>query len=282
MAASTLHREIWAVARLDFAEVMRSRWMLVSAGVYALLGAGFVFLGMRESMVVGFSGMGRALLSMVHALLLLLPLLALTATAQVVNRARDDGTLELLFSHPVRRSAYFFAITGTRYAVLVVPLLGMMLAMAIAGRVLFAQVIPWAFLFQSMSICAALIAAFVGLGIAVSTLVRSQTRAMSWILVLWAASVALVDFGLVGLMLQWRVNAYTVFLLAALNPVQAARMALLSGASSELTVLGPVGFYLSNRIGATWLYALGVIWPWAVGVFAWLVACLSFRKADLV
>lgn len=278
----TLHKEVFAVSRLELAEVLRSRWMIFSVLTYGVLGAGFVFIGMRESMVVGFSGMGRALLSAVHALLLLLPLLALTATGQVINRAREDGTLELLFTHPVRRRSYFLAVTLTRYLVLVLPLLLLMLVLGLIGRVVFGQEINWAFLFQSMNICAALVAAFVGLGIAVSTWVRNQARAVSWILLLWAGAVALVDFGLVGLMLQWKLNPQTVFLLASLNPVQAARMALLSGASSELTVLGPVGFYLANRIGPTWLYGLGVAWPWVVGGLSWAAASVSFRRADIV
>ena len=65
-----------SVARLDLAEALRSRWVLFSGLAYALLGGAFVFVGMRESSVLGFSGMGRALLSMIHALLLLLPLFA--------------------------------------------------------------------------------------------------------------------------------------------------------------------------------------------------------------
>jgi len=278
----TLHKEVSAVSRLELAEVLRSRWMLVCALTYAVLGAGFVFVGMRESLVVGFSGMGRALLSMVHALLVLLPLLALTATGQVINRAREDGTLELLFSHPIRRSSYFLAVALTRYAVLVVPLTLLMGAMALLGRFGFGQEVNWAFVAQSMAISAALVAAFVGLGIAVSSTVRSQARAVSWVLVLWAFAVVLVDFGLIGLMLQWRLNPHTVFLLASLNPVQAARMALLSGASPDLTVLGPVGFYLANRIGTGGLYLLGVSWPWVVGLLACTAASLHFRKADLV
>lgn len=282
MRSCTLHKEVWAVSRMELAEVLRSRWMVVCALTYAVLGAGFVFVGMRESMVVGFSGMGRALLSMVHALLLLLPLLALTATGQVINRAREDGTLELLFSHPIRRSSYFLAVSLTRYAVLVLPLTLLMVVMALIGRFGFGQDMNWAFVAQSMAICAALVAAFVGVGIAVSSIVRSQARAVSWVLVIWAFAVVLVDFGLIGMMLQWRLNPHTVFLLASLNPVQAARMALLSGASPDLTVLGPVGFYLANRIGGGGLYLLGVSWPWAVGVLAWIAASLHFRKADLV
>ncbi len=280
--APSVAAELWAVARLDLADVRRSRWLVLCVLIYALLGVGFVLVGMRESSVLGFSGMGRVLLSMIHALLLLLPLLALTATGQVINRARDDGTLELVFSHPVRRAVYFSAVTLTRYVVLVVPLVVVMVVMALIGRVAFGDVIMWPFLFQSLAVCASLVAAFVGLGVLVSTFVRSQARAVIWLLVLWALGVALVDFGLIGLMLQWRLNAQTVFLLAALNPVQAARMALLSGASAELSALGPVGFYLANKVGAGALLALGLAWPALVGVAAWLVALRSFRRADIV
>ncbi len=275
-------RELFAVARLDFADVRRSRWMVFCGALYALLGGAFVFVGMRESSVLGFSGMGRALMSMIHALILVLPLLALTATGQVINRSRDDGTLELLFSHPVRRGVYFTAVTLTRYAVLTVPLLALLLGMALLGKVVFRDDVNWAFLAQSLLISCSLLAAYVGIGVAVSTLVRSQARAVIWLLFLWALGAALLDFGLVALLLRFRVNAQTVFLLASLNPVQAARMALLAGASHELSVLGPVGFYLSNQVGAAGLFALGVVWPAVVGLGAFLLALRSFRRSDIV
>ena len=69
-----------------------------------------------------------------------------------------------------------------------------------------------------------------------------------------------MDFALAGMMLQWRMEPRVVFVLAALNPVQSIRMALLSSADPELSVLGPVGFYLANQIGSTGLYVLGVGW----------------------
>jgi hypothetical protein len=177
---------------------------------------------------------------------------------------------------------YFAAVSLTRYLVLIVPLVVLMVGMAVLGQFAFGDAPNWPFLLQSVSICAALVAAYVGIGLAVSTLVRSQARAVIVLLLLWALGAALLDFGLVALMLQWRVNAQTVFLLAGLNPVQAARMALLAGASSELSVLGPVGFYLTTRVGPAGLYTLGILWPWAVGVGAWLVAFRSFRRADIV
>jgi ABC-2 type transport system permease protein len=278
----TRSREIAAAMRLDLAEIRRSRWLVFTALIYAALAAVFVLVGMRESMLLGFTGMGRVLLSLSHALLLLLPLLALTATGQVINRAREDGTLELLFSHPLRRSAYFFAVSLSRYLALVLPLVVAMLAMAVLGRITFGQQVPWIFLGRTLAICASLLLAFVGIGIAISTLVRSQPKAMIWLLVVWALGVALLDFGLVGLMLQWRLNPQSVFLLAALNPVEAARMGLLSGVEPELSVLGPVGFFLANRIGTGALFAIGTLWPACVGLGAWLLALRSFDRSDIV
>lgn len=281
-ALRSIGLEVWAVARLDLADARRSRWVPFCLAVYALLGVVFVLVGKRESSVLGFTGLGRVMFSMVHALLVLLPLLALTATGQVVNRAREDGTLELLFTHPVRRATYFTAVALVRWGVLVAPLGALLLAMAVIARVAFGQLIEGRFVAQVLAISAAQLLAFVGLGLAVSSLVRSPARATLWLLLLWAAGVALLDFALVGLMLQYRLNPHAVFLLAALNPVEAARLALLSGVSSELSVLGPVGFYLSHRVGAPALLALGIGWPATLGLLAWAVGLYRFRRSDLV
>ena len=111
---------------------------------------------------------------------------------------------------------------------------------------------------------------------------RRQTRAQTYVLLTYAASIALLDFALVGMMLQWRLRPEGVFVLAALNPVEAARMALLSSADPELSVLGPVGFFLSTRLGPGRLFALGVGWPLLVGTLAWLAGFRRFRRDDLV
>lgn len=274
--------ELLAVARLDLGEVLRSRWLLLCLGVYALLGAVFVGVGLRESSVIGFTGMGRVLFSLCHALVLLLPLLALLATGQVVNRARDDGSLELFLSHPIGRSAYLVGVTAVRFAVLTLPLLVVMLGLAALGRAAWGQAVPWSFLARALAVCAALLAAFVGLGLATSVWVRQPARAMTVLLLLWAAGVALLDVAGIALLLRWRIPAQGVFLLAAANPVQAARMALLSSAEPTLAALGPVGFYLANRIGARALFALGVVWPVAVGAGGWLLAWRAFRRGDVV
>lgn len=275
-------REIGAAARLDFAEILRSRWLIFSGAIYAILAAIFVLVGLRESSVLGFTGMSRVLFSLCHALVLVLPLLALTATMHVINRARDDGSLELLFTLPLRRSTYFAGVSLTRFATLLVPLVVLIPAMALFGTVFQGQPVPWAFVGRTLAVCASLLAAFTGLGLLISTSVRQQARALLAGLLCWVSAVMLLDFALVGLMLQWRLNPESVLILASLNPVQAARLALVIGAEPDLATLGPVGFYLAERIGDGALLALGILWPLAVGAVSWGLANRAFRRGDLV
>ncbi|HPF70977.1 MAG TPA: ABC transporter permease subunit [Candidatus Krumholzibacteria bacterium] len=270
-----------ALARLDLGEVLRSRWLVFCLGLYAALAVLFLLVGLRESTVLGFTGMGRVLLSMSHALVLLLPLLALSATAQVINRAQDDGTLELLFSHPITRTEYFVGVTVVRFGVLLVPFVALMVLVTLIGWLGLGSEISWGFLGRSLLVCGGLIWAFTGCGLAVSTFVRNQAKAVMIVLGIWVIAVALLDFLLIGAMLQWRLNPQSIFVLAALNPVEASRLALLSSAEQSLSVLGPVGFYLAHRIGASALLLLGALWPATLGALTWWLALRRFTRQDL-
>jgi ABC-2 type transport system permease protein len=271
-----------AIARLDFAEVLRSRWLVFCSALYGALAALFVLIGLRESNVMGFTGMGRVLLTLCNVLILLLPLLALVGSVQVVNRSREDGTLEFLFSLPVTRGEYFGAVSLVRYLSVLAPLLVLMPALGLLELVVFGQPIPWGFLGRALVISASLLWSFVGIGLIVTVRVNNQAKALMYLLLAWVVGVALLDFALIGLMLQWRLNPESVFILACLNPVQCARMALLSAAEARLGALGPVGFYLANRLGSNVVFALGFLWPTLVGCLAWTVAWRSFRRGDLV
>jgi len=271
-----------AVARLEFGDVRRSRWLAASTTIYLLLAALFVLVGTRESAVVAFTGMERALFSLSHALVVLLPLLALTGTGLAVSRSRRDGSLELLFGHPVTQDDYLAGITLVRYGALVAPLVVIMPALALGGWLTFGQAIPWSFLARALVVSASLLWAFVGVGLAISVWVEDVSRAVVYVLVAWLSAIALADFGLVGVMLQWRVPAAVVFVLAGLNPVETARLALLSGADPTLATLGPVGYFLASRLGPLPLLAAGVLWPLAVGSVGWLAARHRFRHSDVV
>lgn len=274
--------EFASISRLEFAEFTRSRWLVFCLLVYGVLTSVFVLVGLRESTIIGFTGMGRVLMTFSHALVFLLPLLGLGATAQVVNGAREDGTLELLFGHPASRAGWFTAIAVVRYGALLLPLVALLVLMALVGSAAFGQRIPWSFLGRVLLVSASLLFCSVALGLTVSTFIRNQAKALMAILLIWAVQVALIDFGLVGLMLQWRMPPEAVFAIAALNPVQDARLALLSSADPDLATLGPVGFFLVHRLGHGALFAIGIAWPLLLGAALWLWSLRSFGRGDLV
>lgn len=271
-----------AMMRLDWADVCRSRWLYLFLALNILLAGSFILIGMRESALLGFTGMGRVMFSVAHVLLLLLPLLALMLSGQVVTRGRDDGSLELLFSHPLPRETYFLSISAVRYGALLVPFVGLMGVLAISAWIGFGESISWTALLRQTAVCAGLLWAFTALGLAVSVSVRNQARALIYLILIWLAGVVLVDFGVIGLMLQWGLNAKGVFVLATLNPVEAARMALLSSAEPTLANLGPVGFYLTSQIGPAWLFVIGLFWPLLLGCAAWAYARREFLTQDLI
>lgn len=271
-----------AAARLEWGELSRSRWLWVTGACYALLGAMLVVAGTRESSLFGFTGMGRVLLSFAHLLLVLLPLLALSATTQLVPRARDDGTIELLFSHPLSRFGYLVGIWLARLVGLALPLVATEVAMGLLGQALFAEPIPWPMLWHTTSVGLALLVCFTGIGVLISVSTRGQAKAVVYGLLVWGAAVALVDMALLGVLLQWQLHPRVVFFLASVNPVQMARLGLLSGIEPDLTTLGPVGFYLSHELGAATLFVLGTAGPCGVGVLAFALGARRFSTGDLV
>ena len=274
--------QLLAIARLDLAALRRSRWIYFCLATYAVLGIVLVTASSRETALLGFTGSGRVLLSFTHALLLALPLVALTATAPVIQRAREDGSLELLLSQPLAPGAWFAATYLVRFAALVLPLAAAMVAIGLWGQLAYGDPVPWEFLGRALAISTSLLFAFAGVGALISAYVRDPARVITYLVVTWALGVALLDFGAIGMLLRWHVNARVVFAVAVANPVEAARLALLGHLQPDLGTYGPVGFYLANRVGTGALYAIGVAWPAVVGALTAFAAYRKFRRSDRV
>jgi ABC-type transport system involved in multi-copper enzyme maturation permease subunit len=173
-------------------------------------------------------------------------------------------------------------VSLVRLAALALPFVALTLGLGIWAELALGQPVPWPFLWRTIAVSVALLAAFAGIGMAISTFVRHPGRQALALLGAWALGVALCDFGLIAMLLSWRAPAPLVFTLAALNPVEAARLALLGGLDPDLATLGPVGFYLAHRVGPDWLLFLGIVWPTLAGALAWLAALLHFRRRDVI
>jgi ABC-2 type transport system permease protein len=270
-----------ALFRLEVADALRSRWVIFTAVAYALVFGAFVWLGLRESSVLGFTGLSRVVLNASNAVVIVLPLVSLVATHQSVVRARSTGFFELLLAQPVRRDDWLAATVAARLLVIVGPLVVLLLATLVVG-VLSGERALAPLVARCLLVVTSLSVGFVGVGVLVSSAARSTERATVYALVAWLGAAVLHDFGLIGVLLRWRLSPPAVFALAALNPVESSRIAILSGIDPELSVLGPVGFWLANTLGSQWGLAVGVVWPALVGAVALFVARLNLRRRDLV
>lgn len=272
-----------ALFRLELSDALRSRWLVFTGIVYALVFVAFVWLGLRESRVLGFTGLSRVVLNMANAVVLAVPLVALVATSQSVVRARQSGFFELMLSQPVRRSDWLTSIVLSRLVVVIGPLVVIFLGALVAGPFVDASdsaLVP--VVLRSLLTTASLGWAFLGIGMWISSVARSPERATILALVAWLAASALHDFALVGALLRFKLAPSIVFALAALNPAESTRIAILSGVDPELSVLGPVGFWLANTLGPRLALGIGVAWPLLLGSFALWRAERRISRSDLV
>ncbi|MEO6418817.1 MAG: ABC transporter permease subunit [Polyangiaceae bacterium] len=281
MSATSSVSPTRAFFRLEIADSLRSRWVTFTAAVYVVVFGSFVWLGLRESSVLGFTGLSRVVLNVSNAVVIVLPLVSLVATSQTIVRARTTGFFELLLAQPCRRRDWFRAVLASRLAVIVAPLVALLLVTLLAGA--------WAgetaltpLVVRSTLCVTSLVWAFVGVGLLISAIAPTSERATVYALLAWLTASALHDFALIGLLLRARVAPAAVFGLAALNPVEAARLAILGGIDPELSILGPVGFWLVNTLGPRWTLLVGVGWPALLGTACAWVALRRFERSDLV
>jgi len=276
-----LSRAKRAFFRLELAHALRSRWVSFTALVYVLVFGAFVWLGLRESSVLGFTGLSRVVLNVSNAVVIVLPLVALVATAQSVVSSRSSGFFELFLSQPCRRSDWFWAVLASRVLVIVGPLVVLLVGTSIAGAFMDEPaLLP--LVTRSLLVTIALTWAFVGIGLWLSSVARTSERATVYVLLAWLGSTALHDFGLIALLLRFKLLPVVVFTLAAGNPAEAARLAILTGIDPELSVLGPVGFWLATTLGPRLTLLVGVGWPILLGMAVVFAAIRRLNRADLV
>src|SRR6185436_13105142 len=73
-------KKVFAFARLELSDALRSKWLAFASLLYLGLLGTFVWLGLRESSVLGFTGLSRVLLNLSNAVIVVFPLVVLIGT----------------------------------------------------------------------------------------------------------------------------------------------------------------------------------------------------------
>jgi ABC-2 type transport system permease protein len=269
------------IAFLDLKESIRAKWFLVYSLVFGGLIALFFIAGVTESQVMGFSGLSRLLLMYIQITIIILPIFILITTVRSISGDRDSHILEYMLSFPISLREYYWGKVIGRFITVYLPVLFAMIIAIIYGVFKGAD-IPWSIFFLYTGLLFALSFAFLGIAFFISSFVKSSEVALGIAFFIWIFLLAFIDIALISLMMQQRFNEELIISIALMNPMEIFRVAAISLFDPELTVMGPVAFYILDTFSQTLFVLISIIYPILVGL---LFAFLGFRvfvKKDLV
>jgi Cu-processing system permease protein len=267
---------VLTLARKEIRDALRNRWFIFYAVAFAVLATTLSFLSLAGTGTFGYAGYGRTAASLINLVILIVPLMGLTAGAGAVAAERENRTLAYLLAQPVNR----FEVLAGKFLGLAVSLIA---ALAIGFGISAAliatkqQVIASEFI-RLVALACVLALAMLSVGVLISTIARKAGAALGAAIVLWLVLVFLGDLGLMGSTLVFKLQVAELFQLSLLNPLQVFKMAALGSIHASLDVLGPAGLYASQTYGAAlpWIFG-GALAAWTVAPLAAAFALFTTR-----
>jgi Cu-processing system permease protein len=235
------------IAARELRDAVSSRWFVLYVLAFAGLGLAVSFVSAGAAGGSGFSGFGRTTAGLINLVLLVVPLMALTAGAGSVASDRERGMLAYVLSQPVSRTELLLGkYAGLAAALLACLCLGLGLStllLAWRGHASGPAAMLW---LAGLSLCLTL--SMLALGFLISVLARKSSVATGTVFV-WLLLVFGSDLGLLAGSLAFRLRIEHVFGLCLANPLQVFKMWSLTAIGAPLDVLGPAGLYAQDEFG---------------------------------
>lgn len=241
---------IFTLARKEMRDSLRNRWFILYTVAFTALALALAFLSMAGTGMDGLAGFGRTAASLINLVILIVPLMALTAGASSLSGERERGTLSYLLAQPISKLELLLGkYLGLAFALTASLTLGFGLSAAImATRGGSADIASFLWL---VSISLVLALGMLSVGFLISSLTRKASVAIGAAIFLWLGLVFLGDLGLMGSAIVLKLQVSELFYLSLLNPMQVFKMAAMSSIHASLDVLGPAGIYASQNYGAS-------------------------------
>ncbi|NCA84401.1 MAG: ABC transporter permease [Clostridia bacterium] len=269
------------VLKLELMQSLRSTWFWS----YSILFGGFVAimfaLGITESQVIGFLGLGRLMITFMQVCIVVLPIYILITTVRSIVGDRETHVMEYFLSLPISFSSYLLGKFISRYIEIFTPVF-----LALTGAVLWGMFqgidVPWDLFALYVVLLAVLTFCFLGIGMMISVKANTQTHAIGSAFILWLLLVALLDIILMGAMLKLRISPELVIGFGMINPLQVFRTGVLVLFDPSLTVMGAASYYILDTVGRGIFITFSIIYPLLLGfLFLWL-SLRSFKNNDVV
>ncbi len=269
------------IAKLDIKESTRSKWFFVYLLVFGGLMALFFVTGITDSVVMGFTGLSRLLLVYMQVTIVILPIFILITTVKSISGDRESAILEYMLSFPVSLKEYYWGKMLGRFFIVFFPVL-LALLLGIVWGAFKGGELPWKMLLIYSAFLFSMCAAFLGIAFFISTIVKSHDVALGASFVVWITLLAFLDIALIGLMLANRWNDDLIIAISLLNPLEVFRVGAISLFDPELTVMGPVAYFLLDTFGHTLILLYAVLYPLLLGALFAYGGYLFFKKRDLL
>ena len=274
-------KNLLLIAYLDLKESIRANWFIVYSLVFGGLIALFFIAGITESQVMGFSGLSRLLLMYIQVTIVILPIFILITTVRSISGDRDSHILEYMLSFPISLKQYYWGKVFGRFITVFLPVF-MAMVFAIVYGIFKGADVPWSIFFLYTGLLFAMSSAFLGIAFFISSIVKSSEMALGISFFIWIFLLAFIDIALISLMMQQRINTELIIGIALINPMEIFRVAAISLFDPELTVMGPVAFYILDMMSQKMFVFLSIVYPMLLGVLFAFLGFRIFSKKDLV
>ncbi len=263
--------QIWNIARKEFSDGLRNRWLLAISLLFAVLAVGIAWLGAAASGQLGFTSIPATIASLASLATFLVPLIALLLAYDAIVGEDEAGTLMLLLTYPLGRGQLLLGkFVGHGLILALATLIGFGCA-ALAIAVLVADVdlslLVWAFA-RFMLSSTLLGWVFLAMAYVLSSKVTEKSSAAGLALGLWFLFVLVFDLALLALLVlsQGKFNPDLLPWLLLLNPTDVYRLINLSGFEGSGNAAGVMA------LGSDLPVASGLLW---VCLLLWVVAPLA-------
>ena len=251
---------IWTIARKEFSDSLRNRWLMAIALVFAVLALGIAWFGAAASGQVGYASTPATIASLASLGIFLIPLIALLLSYDAIVGEEEGGTLLLLLTYPLSRGQLLFGkflghgltlalatligfgVAGVAIAVLVDDVVIGTLAVAMLRFVLSTILLGWG---------------FIALAYLISVRVSEKPVAAGLALGVWFFFVLIFDLMLLGTLVasEGKMNPELLPWLLMLNPTDIYRLLniVAFGDGAQLSGVLSLGADLPISAGGLWL-----------------------------
>lgn len=271
---------IWNMARKEFSDGLRNRWLLAISLLFAVLAIGIAWLGAAASGQLGFTSVPATVASLASLATFLMPLIALLLAYDAIVGEDESGTLLLLLTYPLGRGQLLLGkFVGHGLILALATLIGFGCAMFAIGLLvddIELSLLLWAF--GRFIVSSTLLGwVFLGLAYVLSSLSAEKSTAAGLALGLWFFFVLVFDLALLALLVlsEGRFSPDLLPWLLLFNPTDVYRLINLSGFAAGSSGAAVLTLGSDLPVPGPWLWLC--LWLW-MAVPLWLAYRLFNRR----